>query len=104
MHTARRVFRNTLALFGADLARILFGLLVTAAVARQLGSAHLGELSYMLALVGILTAFADAGMSQFYVRAAQRDQSGTTLGATLALRLVMSTAAAAGLTLYAAGR
>lgn len=102
MQTARRVFRNTLVLFGADLSRILFSLFVTAAVARQLGSARLGELSYMLVLVGILAVIADAGMSQFYVRAAQHDPSGGTLGATLALRLVMSTAAAAGLALYAA--
>ncbi len=102
MQTARRVFRNTLVLFGADLARILFGLLVTAAVARQLGSARLGELSYMLALVAILTVVADTGMSQFYVRAAQHDQRGTTLGATLALRLLMSTVASVGLAFYAA--
>src|SRR2546426_3938642 len=102
MQTARRVFRNTLVLFGADLSRIVFGLVVTAAVARHLGGARLGELSYMLALVGILTVIADAGMSQFYVRAAQHDQSGAVLGATLALRLIMSTAATAGLILYAA--
>ncbi len=101
MRTARRVFRNALVLLGTDLVRIAFGLLVTAAVARRLGGAALGELSYMLALVGILTVITDAGMSQFYVRAAQRDPGGGTLGAVLVVRLLTAMAGAAGLALYA---
>ncbi len=90
-----------LVLLGADLTGIAFSLLVTAAVARRLGGAALGELSYMLALVSILTVVTDVGLSQFYVRAAQRESSGGTLGAILILRLLAGTAGAAGLALYA---
>lgn len=102
MRTARRVFRNALVLLTSDLARVAFGLLLIAVVARRLGGAALGELSYMLALVSILTVITDVGLSQFYVRAAQSDPSGATLGSVLALRLIAGTVGAAGLAVYAA--
>jgi len=101
MRTARRVLRNALVLLGADLTRLAFGLLVTAAVARRLGGPALGDLSYVLALVSILAVITDAGLSQFYVRAAQHDLSGRTLGMTLVLRLLAGTVGATGLACYA---
>jgi O-antigen/teichoic acid export membrane protein len=101
MRTVHRVFRNALVLVGADFARIVFGLVVTVAVARHLGGPALGDLSYVLTLVGILIVIADFGFSQYYVRAAQSDASGATLGAVLVLRLLGGTAAAGAMLIYA---
>lgn len=102
MDTTRRVVRNALVLLASDLVRIALGLVVTAAVARRLGGAPLGDLAYMLALVSMLTVIADAGLSQFYARAAQTDRGGALLGVVLTVRIIASTAAAGGLALYAA--
>ncbi len=94
------MFRNALVLLSADLIRIGFGIALTAVVARRLGAGPLGALAYMLALVNILAVIGDAGLSQFYIRAAQHDRGRDTLGAILLLRLVAGTLMAAGLVVY----
>lgn len=101
MGTARRVFSNAVILLSADLVRVGFGVALMAVVARRLGEGALGALSYMLALVSILAVLSDVGLSQFYMRAAQHDRGGATLGAVLVLRLLAGTLAASGLAAYA---
>ena len=102
MRAARRVFWNTLILFGAEAARLLIGLVLAVVVARALGSGALGAFTYLLALVGILSAIADLGFSSFYMREAQVNPTPALLGAFVTARTVTGLCSAAVLVVYAA--
>ncbi len=69
--------------------RILMGLVVGAWVARYLGPAEFGALSYVVALVAFFQAFAQLGLDSIVVRdISQRpDSAAAFLGAALRLRL-----------------
>jgi O-antigen/teichoic acid export membrane protein len=98
---ARRIFWNTAVLLGADVARLLTGLLLTPIIARVLGSTQLGQFTYVMSVVGILGVIGDFGLSAFYVRQAQRETSPALAGTVLGTRIVLGSLVAAGLALYA---
>lgn len=101
MSTARRIFWNTAVLLGADVARLVIGLLLTPIIARVLGSAQLGQFTYVMSVVGILGVISDFGLSAFYVRQAQHEISPVLAGTVLGTRIVLGGLTAAGLAVYA---
>jgi O-antigen/teichoic acid export membrane protein len=99
--TARRIFWNTAVLLGADVARLVIGLLLTPIIARVLGSAQLGQFTYVMSVVGILGVISDFGLSAFYVRQAQHETSPALAGTVLGTRIVIGGLVASGLAVYA---
>lgn len=71
------------------LIRLLFGLLVSAWVARYLGPAQYGELAYVLAFLAFFQAVAVLGMDGIIVRDIAKDKAkaGEILGSAFILRL-----------------
>lgn len=100
MSTARRIFWNTALLLGADIARLLIGLLLTPVIARVLGSAQLGQFTYVMSLLGILGVVGDFGLSAFYIRQSQHGMSPRLAGTVLGTRIVVGSFVAAGLAIY----
>lgn len=100
VRTARRIFWNTLVLISADVARLVIGIILTLAVARALGAAELGRLTYTLSLVTILTSFGELGLSTFYVREAQLRNRAALIGTFIGTRVLSGTVVAAGLAAY----
>lgn len=101
MRAARRVFWNTAILFGAEVARLFSGLLLTVVIARRLGSADLGRFTYMTVLVGILGVVGDLGLSAFYIREAQRGPGRRLEAVVLGARIMGGVLVSVGLAVYA---
>jgi O-antigen/teichoic acid export membrane protein len=76
-------------LFGERIARLVLGLVAGALVARYLGPSRLGKLNYAVALVALITPFAQLGLLQTVTRelVLRRDQTGLVFGTAIALRL-----------------
>jgi O-antigen/teichoic acid export membrane protein len=99
--TAHRIFWNTAVLLGADVARLVIGLLLTPIIARVLGSPQLGQFTYVMSVVGILGVIGDFGLSAFYVRQAQHESSPSLAGTVLGTRIVFGGLVAASLAVFA---
>jgi O-antigen/teichoic acid export membrane protein len=94
--------RNAGWLFAERLLRMALGVLVGAWVARHLGPAQFGELTYVLSFVAIFSAVAQLGMDSVAVRdiARQVEDAPEILGTALRLRLIAGAAAWAAATLF----
>lgn len=75
---------------------------LTVVIARRLGSADLGQFTYMVSLVAILDVIADLGLSAFYIREAHLGRNDTLAGVVLGTRLVSGVLAGTCLATYAA--
>lgn len=64
----RKYFTNTLWVLGDKIIRIVLGLFVTIWMARYLGAESFGLLSYVLSLVGLLTALSTLGLDNIVVK------------------------------------
>ena len=75
----------------ARLANLALGVLVTALLARTLGSAGYGQWATILAVLGLTGYFANFGMEGVVVREAAREpeHEGEWLGAAMLLRLIL---------------
>lgn len=76
-------------LFSERIARMAMGLLSTAVVARYLGPGGLGQINYAIALVFLISPFAQLGLVQTVTRelVQQPERTGLILGTAGALRL-----------------
>lgn len=85
----QKVLGNTGWLMGERLTRMLLGLIVGAWVARYLGPAQFGELSYALAFTVFFQAVANLGLDGIVVRdiASMPEKSSEILGTALRLRI-----------------
>ena len=85
----RRVLANSGWLMLDKAVRAVLGVLVGAWVARHLGPSDYGNLAYVLAVVALFQAIANAGVDAIVVREIARtpDQAGDILGSALLLRL-----------------
>jgi O-antigen/teichoic acid export membrane protein len=83
------IIGNSSWLIGDKLLRLVFGLLVSAWVARYLGPAQFGELAYVLAYIALYQAVATLGLDGIVVRdiALDKSASGAILGTSFSLRL-----------------
>jgi len=84
----RRVLANSGWLMLDKAVRAVLGVLVGAWVARHLGPSDYGNLAYVLAVVALFQAIANAGVDAIVVRELARtpDQAGDILGSALLLR------------------
>ena len=87
------VINNSAWLLFDKLVRLLLGLLVSAWVARYLGPAQFGELSYVLAYLAFFQTVSILGMDGIIVRDIARDnnKAGEILGTAFVLRLAVGT-------------
>ncbi|HGV9227079.1 flippase [Citrobacter amalonaticus] len=87
------VINNGAWLLFDKLVRLLLGLLVSAWVARYLGPAQFGELSYVLAYLAFFQTVSILGMDGIIVRDIARDnnKAGEILGTAFVLRLAVGT-------------
>lgn len=93
-HELQKVLGNTGWLFGDRLLRMGVGLLVGILIARYLGPANYGLLSYAASLVGIFTSLAILGLEGIIIRDLVRypDRENEILGTTFTLRLLAGVA------------
>ncbi len=75
MNTVRRIAKNTLVLFIAQMISMGLGFFFTMYMARYLGAEGFGVLSFALAFTGIFGVFADMGLSSLTTREVARDKS-----------------------------
>jgi O-antigen/teichoic acid export membrane protein len=85
------VFRNTLFLITAEVLNKASSFLVTILLARYLGSADFGRLSFVLSVVGLLYIVADLGISTLAVRelAQRREQTREYVEQLVGLKLIL---------------
>lgn len=92
----QRVLFNTSWLFADRILRMGVGVLLSAWIARYLGTASFGALSYAMAFVALFGSFATLGLDGIVVRDLVRGLDlGATLGTAFALRLTGSLVALA---------
>ena len=91
MNTVRRIAKNTLVLFIAQVISMILGFFYTMYTARYLGAEGFGVLSFALAFTGIFGVFGDMGLSTLTTREVARDKSlaGKYLGNIAAMKLVL---------------
>jgi O-antigen/teichoic acid export membrane protein len=75
MSTVRRIAKNTLVLFLAQIVSMGLGFFSTIFVARYLGAEGFGVLSFALAFAGIFGIFADLGLNRLLTREVARNTS-----------------------------
>ena len=85
------IIHNGVWLISERSARLIFGLLVSAWVARYLGPSQFGELAYVLAFMAIFQGIANLGLDGIVVReiAQNKLRAGLILGTTFVLRSVV---------------
>ena len=77
MTTARRIAKNTIVLFIAQITSYLLGFFITMYTARYLGVAGFGIISIGISITGIYGVFADMGLSTLIIRDIARDKTFT---------------------------
>jgi O-antigen/teichoic acid export membrane protein len=75
MNTVQRIAKNTAVLMIAQVASYLLSFFSVMYIARYLGAAGFGVLSFALAFTGIFAVFGDLGLSPLTVREVARDKS-----------------------------
>lgn len=90
MNTIQRIAKNMAVLFVARIANMLLGFFYVMYVARYLGPANYGILSFALALTGIFGVIANFGLDPLTVREVARDKSlaGRYLANGIILKLI----------------
>lgn len=90
--TRSRATRDVVRQLAGRVLNLALGVVVTAVIARTLGDSGFGEWSSLLVVVQISAYFADLGLEQVGVRwaAAEPEREAEWIGATIALRAVVS--------------
>ena len=68
MSVAKRVFKNTIFLYSADLIARFASAILTIFIARRLGSEDLGRFSYVYSVIAILSTISTFGLNTYLVR------------------------------------
>jgi len=92
MDTTRRVAKNTIALYSADIITSILSIILSIAIARQLGDVVFGKYSFAVYFVTLCTQFADLGYTTLSLREVARDKSlGTKyVSNNLSIRTILS--------------
>lgn len=92
MNTVRRIAKNTLVLFVAQIVSMGLGFFYILYTARYLGTEGFGVLSFALAFTGIFGVFADFGLNTLTTREVARNQSlaGKYLGNIAVMKVVLA--------------
>jgi O-antigen/teichoic acid export membrane protein len=75
MDTTKRVAKNTIALYIADVITAILSIILSIVIARQLGDVVFGKYSFAIYFVALLTQFADIGYMTLSLREIARDKS-----------------------------
>ena len=88
--SSKKYVKNTSWILVEKMSRIISGILVGVLVARYLGPAQFGLISYALNVVAIFTVFSTLGLDSIVVREliTRNDQKNNILGTTFLLRLI----------------
>jgi len=68
MSEIKRIFKNTMFLFFSNAINVGLSLILVVAIARYLGNEGFGKYSFAFAFAGLLSMFADLGLSGFVIR------------------------------------
>lgn len=92
MNITKRVAKNTVALYIADIVSSILSIVVSIAIARQLGDIIFGKYSFAIYFVSLLTQFADLGYTTLTIREVARDKSKASkyLSNNLSIRVILS--------------
>jgi len=92
MSTVQRIARNTTLLLLSNVASFVIGFFFTMYVARHLGAAGFGVLSFGLAFTAIFGVFTDIGLQVLMIREIARDKALAQkyLGNVAVLKIVLS--------------
>jgi len=92
MDTIRRIAKNTFALFAAQFVISILALVLSIAIARNLGDATFGKYSFALAFVAIFTVFSDLGYNTLLIRevARKKELASKYLNNVICLRAILS--------------
>jgi len=102
MDTSRRVFKNTLFLYTAEIIYIAFGFIQTIVIARKLGSFTFGQYSFATSILAIFMVFADLGIITYFIKEGSRKQKNISklLGLTFFTKFILSLLTVCAIILY----
>ena len=75
MNTVQRIAKNTAALFTAQFAASILGILLSIFIARKLGDVTFGKYFFALAFTSMFTVFSDLGYSTLLIIEVAKDKS-----------------------------
>ncbi len=104
MSVAKRVFKNTIFLYSADLIARFASAILTIFIARRLGSEDLGRFSYVYSVIAILSTISTFGLNTYLVRQASKENEERQekfYSEVYSLRLVINTLVTILLVVYA---
>lgn len=92
MNIVRRVAKNTIALYVAAIVATILSIIVSVAIARNLGDVVFGKYMFAFSFVSLFELFSDLGYTTLSIRDISRDKSLATkyISNNLSLRIILS--------------